>query len=75
VHFTVRFPVLALESFTTGAIDSWTSRRPGQPSTVAPRAKKWFGKEFGVLADGGGKQLIIPQSYSYLLVEASSTGR
>ena len=75
VHFTVRFPVLALESFTAAAIDSWTSRRPGQAATVAPRAKKWFGKEFGVLAEGGGKQLIIPRSYSYLLVEELSTAR
>ena len=69
VHFTVRGPVLALETFTTAAIDTWTRAQPGQPVTIAPRAKKWFGKEFGVMATAGGVQLIIPQSYSHLLVE------
>jgi hypothetical protein len=69
VHFVVRSPAPALESFTTGAIDTWTPRRPGQSVTPAPRAKKWFGKEFGVMAAGGGRQLIIPESYSHLLVE------
>lgn len=69
VHFVVRTPVRALESFTTGAKDSWTHRTPGQPVSVTPRAKKWFGQEFGVMAAGGGGQLIIPGSYSHLLVE------
>lgn len=69
VHFAVRSAVPALESFTTGAIDTWTARRPGQAITVAPRAKKWFGKEFGVMAIGGGQQLIVPESYSRLVVE------
>lgn len=69
VHFTVRTPVRALESSTTGAKDTWTPPAPGQPATVSPRAKKWFGKEFGVMAPGGGGQLIIPESYSELLVE------
>ena len=69
VHFTVRVPVPALESFTTGAIDTWTPRLPGQPMTVAPRARKWFGREFGVMAMAGGRQLIIPESYSNLTVE------
>jgi hypothetical protein len=69
VHFVVRTPVRALESFTTGAKDSWTRTTAGQPATVTPRAKKWFGKEFGVMAMGGGGQLIIPASYSNLLVE------
>jgi hypothetical protein len=69
VHFVVRSPAPALESSTTGAIDTWTPRKPGQETTVAPRAKKWYGKEFGVMVAGGGGQLIIPESYSHLLVE------
>src|SRR5690606_19946909 len=69
VHFTVRSTVQALESFTTGAIDTWTPRQPGQASTPSPRSQKWFGKEFGVMVQGGGGQLIIPESYSHLLIE------
>jgi len=69
VHFTVRSTVQALESFTTGAIDTWTPRPPGQATTIAPRAKKWYGKEFGVMALAGGGQLIIPASSSHLLAE------
>lgn len=71
VHFTVRTPVRALESFTTSAKDTWTRALPGQRMTVAPRAKKWFGQEFGVMATAGGGQLIIPESFSNLLVESS----
>ena len=73
VHFVVRTPVRALESFTTGAKDTWTRTTPGQVVSVAPRAKKWFGQEFGVIATGGGAQLIIPESYSNLLVEEPRT--
>jgi hypothetical protein len=69
VHFVVRGSVRALESSTAGAKDSWTRTAPGQRMSVAPRAKKWFGKEFGVMVMGGGGQLIIPESYSALLVE------
>ena len=69
VHFSVRAPVVALESFTSGANDTWTPRAPGQPISVSPRAKKWFGKEFGVLAAAGGLQLIVPHSVRHLLVE------
>jgi hypothetical protein len=69
VSFVVRAGVRALESFTTGAKDTWTKPLPGQRASVAPRAKKWFGQEFGVMAAGGGVQLIIPESYSSLLVE------
>jgi hypothetical protein len=69
VHFVVRSTVVALESFTTGAIDTWTPRQPGQTISIAPRAQKWFGKEFGVMAMAGGQQLIVPASYSTLLVE------
>lgn len=69
VHFTVRAPVHVLESSTTAAVDTWTPRQPGQQITVAPRAKKWYGREFGVMAIGGGGQLIVPESYSHLMVE------
>jgi hypothetical protein len=69
VHFTVRTTVLALESFTTGTIDTWTPRQPGQTITIASRARKWFGKEFGVMAMAGGQQLIVPFSYRQMLVE------
>ena len=75
VHFVVRAPVTALESFTAGAIDTWTPRRAGQPITVTPRAKKWFGREFGVMAAAGDRQLIIPESQSRLLVEEPVTRR
>lgn len=70
VHFVVRGSVRALESSTTGAKDSWTRTAPGQGMSLAPRARKWFGQEFGVMVMGGGGQLIIPESYSALLVEA-----
>jgi hypothetical protein len=69
VHFVVRAPVRALESFTAGAKDTWTRRAAGQTASIAPRAKKWFGQEFGVMVAGGGRQLIIPESYSRLMVE------
>jgi hypothetical protein len=73
VHFKVRVAIQVLESFTTAAIDTWTRRDPGQTTTVAPRAKKWFGREheFGVMVRGGGAQLIIPESYNTLLVETA----
>lgn len=70
VHFVVRTPVQALESSTTGAKDSWTTTAQGQNVSFTPRAKKWFGKEFGVIVQGGGGQLIIPESYKSLLVES-----
>jgi hypothetical protein len=76
VAFVVRAPVVALESFTTGAIDTWTPPSPGQRLSPTPRARKWFGKEFGVMASAGAGQLIIPQSVSHLLVEdAAARGR
>jgi hypothetical protein len=67
VSFVVRTPVRALESFTGGAKDTWTRMAPGQGVTFAPRAKN----PFGVMAAGGGGQLIIPESYSKLLVEGA----
>lgn len=69
VHFVVRTPVQVLESSTAGTKDSWSTIDSGQPVGITPRAKKWFGKEFGVMVLGGGGQLIIPESYSNLLVE------
>ena len=69
VRFTVRTAASALESWTTGAVDAWTAPKPGQPLVVALRSKKWFGREFGVVVSGGAGQLIIPQSYSHLLLE------
>lgn len=69
VHFEVRAAVDALESSTTGTKDTWSRMAPGQRVGVAPRAQKWFGKEFGVMVTGGGGQLIIPESYKSLLVE------
>ena len=75
VHFVVRAATPALESSTTGAIDTWTRRQAGQSVTVAPRAKKWYGVEFGVMALGGGGQLIIPESYRHLLVDGTTNTR
>ncbi len=71
VHFMVRTAVRALESYTTGAIDVWTSRASGEHTVVAQRARKLFGgiREVGVMTIGGGLQLIIPESVSHLLVE------
>jgi hypothetical protein len=70
VHFVVRTTVWALESWTSPTIDSHTPRGAGQGMTVAPRAKKWFGREFGVMVPAGGQQLVVPESYSHLLVES-----
>ena len=71
VHFVVRAPVRVLESFTAGAKDTWTRSTARQDASVAPRAVKWFGHDyaFGVFAAGGGKQFVIPDSYSHLLAE------
>jgi hypothetical protein len=66
IHYVVRTPVRALESHTAGAKDTWTRPASRQPASVAPRTRA-----FGVLAGGGAKQLIIPDSYSRLLVEQS----
>lgn len=69
VHFVTREPVRALESSTGSTKDSWTPTVAGQSVGMAPRAQKWFGREFGVMVLGGGQQLIIPESFSHLLVE------
>ena len=70
VHFTVRALVRALESSTGGTKDSWTPMVQKQSVSMTPRAKKWFGKEFGVMVAGGGQQLVIPESFSHLVVES-----
>jgi hypothetical protein len=62
VHFVVRAPFVALESFTTGANDTWSGTRG---TAIAPRVGT-----YGVLASGGGLQLIVPESYKQLLVES-----
>lgn len=69
VHFVVRAAVLALESSTGATKDSWSQTGAHQTVGVTPRAKKWFGREFGVMVSGGGGQLIVPESYRSLLVE------
>lgn len=69
VRFVVREPVRTLESSTGPTKDSWTPTLAGQSVGVAPRAQKWFGKEFGVMVLGGAQQFIIPESFSRLLVE------
>jgi len=63
-HFKVRVAAPALETFTSGAIDVWTTPADGQPTTVYPR-----GDTTGVMVAGGGIQLIIPRSTQVLLVE------
>ena len=69
VHFVVETPVAALESFTTGAIDTWTPHASDQATSIAPKAQRWFGRKFGVVAMGGAGQLIIPNSARHLAVE------
>lgn len=85
IHFVVRVPVDALESFTTGAKDTWTRtwnengqkvlrQGPGQFASISPWQRKWFGdpSTFGVIVAGGGRQLILPESASTILFEAPS---
>jgi hypothetical protein len=64
-HELGRFEVLrdaaALEAHTTGTIDTWTRRLPGQAVTVAPRSNAT-----GYMAMAGGVQYIVPNAASYL---------
>jgi hypothetical protein len=68
VSFVVRDSVRALESSTAPTKDSWSRAAASQAMGLTPRAQKWFGKEFGVMVLGGGQQLIIPDSFSSLVV-------
>lgn len=63
VRFSVRSAVHALESTAAPAIDTWTRLGAGQPTSVAPRSNST-----GFMAPGGALQLIVPDSYSHLLV-------
>jgi hypothetical protein len=63
VRFRVKSPCLALESYTSGAIDIWTTPAPGQRLSIAPRANTT-----GVMAAGGGIQLIVPNAAGVLEV-------
>ena len=63
VRFEVRIPCPALEPYTTGTKDVWSMVADYQRLTLAPRHGS-----FGVMATGGGIQLIIPKSYRFLEV-------
>lgn len=63
VQYSVHQPTTALESFTTGAIDVWSVAADYQRSTIAPRAGT-----YGVMAMGGGIQLIIPDAARNLTI-------
>ena len=65
VRFEVVYTAAALESYTTGAIDTWTRPLPGQKLVVAPRGKP---NTKGYLARGGAIQYIIPNASRYLKV-------
>lgn len=58
VHFQVRVPCAALESYTTGAIDTWS-----YPSSLSIAMRK---NATGYMASGGGLQLIIPDAHRFL---------
>ena len=55
VQYVVAQPTRALETYTTGAIDVWSIPATGQATTVASRVNST-----GVMAPGGGIQLLIP---------------
>jgi len=63
VQYTVHNPTAALESYTTGAIDVWSIPANNQKLAIAPRALT-----YGVMAVGGGIQLIIPDAARNLTV-------
>jgi len=62
VRFRVRLNCQALESYTTGAIDTWS-----YPSnmTIAPRKQT-----YGFMAMGGGIQLLVPDAHRWLEIAA-----
>lgn len=63
VQYTVHNATPALESHTTGAIDVWSFPAAYQRTTIAPRAGS-----YGVMAAGGGIQLIIPDAARNLTI-------
>ncbi len=63
VQYTVHSPTPSLESYTTGAIDVWSVPAAHQQTTIALRAGS-----FGVMAAGGGIQLIIPDAARNLTI-------
>jgi len=68
VQYQVHQSCPALESYTTGAIDVWSIPASGQMTTVAPRSNST-----GVMAMGGGIQLIIPDASRYLTLQRVGT--
>ncbi len=63
VQYSVHNPTPALESYTTGAIDVWSIPAAYQQTTIAVRAGT-----YGVMAAGGGIQLIIPDAARNLTI-------
>ena len=63
VQYTVDNPTPALESHTTGTIDVWSVPAAYQRATIAVRAGS-----YGVIATGGGIQLIIPDAARNLTI-------
>lgn len=63
VHFRVRVPACALESYASGAVDSWTTPADGQPLSLALRDDN-----VGYMASGGHIQLLVPRSFEVLEV-------
>jgi hypothetical protein len=64
VHFVVRIATPALESYSIAANDSWTAAAPGQRLTFDPRSNR-----SAVMSAGGNVQIIVPESYTGLLLE------
>jgi hypothetical protein len=62
--FTVRTPSVALQSFATGANDTWSRPLSAKHMSVSPR-----GNTTGFLAAGGGVQLIVPNAHTVLLFD------
>ncbi len=63
VQYSVHNPTSALESYTTGAIDVWSVPAADQKLSIAPRASS-----YGVMASGGGIQLVIPDAARNLTI-------
>jgi hypothetical protein len=69
IHYVVRTPAWALESFSSGVIDVWSPHDASMARYTSPRAARWSSRDLGVLAVGGAAQLIIPGSYAHLDVD------